>query len=135
MDETFIALLSGEDAPTGMRGANVSDENTGVSDHPGLAERGYLAFMSQRSLTGYDNEDVSSAHPGNGSTRRSSCSTRDGRLTCASCDPSGARPTGVLDQEHSGEGVGLVVDRRESWRGQWLAGNIPGGTSESLTAR
>ena len=57
---------------------------------------------------------------------------RRGALTCASCNPTGARPAGVLDQEHSGEGIGLLVDRRESWRGQWLAGSIPGWTSESL---
>ena len=59
--------------------------------------------------------------------------SQTGELTCVSCDPSGARPTGVLDQERGGEGIGLLVDRRLSWRGQWISGSIPGWTSQSLT--
>ena len=61
---TFIALLSGEDAPDWDEGANVSDENTAFQTVRVSPNGGYLAFMSQRSLTGYDNEDVSSEHPG-----------------------------------------------------------------------
>ena len=32
----------------------------------------------------------------------------------------------------SGEGLGLLVDRRKVWVGHWLAGNIPGWTAQSL---
>ena len=53
-------------------------------------------------------------------------------LLCVSCDPTGAPPAGVLDQVESGEGVGLLVDRRKVWLGHSLAGNIPGWTAESL---
>ena len=40
----------------------------------------------------------------------------------------------MFDTEESGEGLGLLVDRREIWRGRWLAGNIPGWTAQSLTS-
>ena len=131
---TFIAVLSGEDAPDWDEGPNVSDENTAFQTARVSPNGEYLAFMSDRSLTGYDNEDVSSAHPGERLDQEVYLyDASTGSLTCASCDPSGARPVGVFDQENSGEGIGLLVDRRESWRGQWIAGNIPGWISESLT--
>ena len=130
---TFIAKLSSEDAPDWDAGPNVSDENLAFQTAKVSPNGEYLAFMSQRGLTGYDNEDVSSKHPGERMDEEVylyDTHTKD--LTCVSCDPTGARPAGVLDQEASSEGIGLVVDRRESWRGQWLAGSIPGWTSESI---
>ncbi len=131
---TFIAVLSPQDSPDWDEGANVSAENTAFQTARVSPNGEYLAFMSERSLTGYDNEDVSSKHPGERLDQEVYVyDTRTQGLTCVSCDPTGARPTGVLDQEHSGEGIGLLVDRREAWRGQWLAGNIPGWTSESAT--
>ena len=86
--------------------------------------------MSDRSLTGYDNVDAASgrrdeevflyraaADPG----------VEPGGLVCASCDPTGARPVGVLDQ---GRERSLLVDRSEGWVGSWLAGSIPGWDSD-----
>ena len=32
----------------------------------------------------------------------------------------------------SGEGIGLLVDRREDWSGQYLAGSVPGWTPLGL---
>ena len=55
---TFIAMLSGEDSPDWDRGANVSDENPAFQTARVSPNGEYLAFMSDRSLTGYDNEDV-----------------------------------------------------------------------------
>jgi hypothetical protein len=40
----------------------------------------------------------------------------------------------VLDQNESGEGLGLLVDRRKEWLDRWLAGNIPGWTAQSLVS-
>ena len=54
-----------------------------------------------------------------------------------SCNPTGARPNGVLDTVEAGEGLGLVVDRRKVWvsgHEHWLAGNIPGWTAQSLVS-
>jgi hypothetical protein len=52
----------------------------------------YLAFMSDQSLTGYDNVDVSSDKP---DEEVFLLDAGTDRLTCASCNPSGARPEGV----------------------------------------
>jgi DNA-binding beta-propeller fold protein YncE len=100
----------------------------------------YLAFMSQQSLTGYDNEDVSSKSKGERLDEEVYLYTAGKGLVCASCNPTGARPRGVFDAGESaggiGEGIGLIVDRKEIWvlkRGRnvdpWLAASIPGWTA------
>ena len=50
---------------------------------------------------------------------------KEGRLACASCNPSGARPHGVLDTENAGEGLGLLVDRPEAWHRALAGGEHP----------
>ena len=91
----------------------------------------YLAFMSDRPLTGYDNIDAN--HTGEGLRDQEvylyQASTN--LLTCASCDPNGPS-VGVLDTQHAGEGEGLLVDRREDWSGQYLAGSLPGWTPSGI---
>jgi DNA-binding beta-propeller fold protein YncE len=130
---TFIAMLANSDSPVWDQGENVL-----LGDSAFLAARvspngRYLAFMSQMSLTGYDNEDVSSEKLGERLDEEVYLyDSQAAKLTCVSCDPTGARPTGVLDEQNSGEGLGLVVDRREIWKGRWLAGDIPGWTAQSL---
>jgi hypothetical protein len=51
----------------------------------------HLAFMSVGKLTGYENTDQSTGEP---YSEVYEYSTGSGALTCASCDPSGQRPTG-----------------------------------------
>ena len=87
--------------------------------------------MSAARLTGYDNTDQNSGRPDEEVYLYDSASAS---LRCVSCNPTGARPAGVLDSEAAGEGLGLVVDRREVWLGHWLAGNIPGWSAENLTS-
>ena len=53
----------------------------------------YLAFMSERSLTGYDNRDAVSGQPDEEEVYLYDAST--GHLACASCNPTGARPVGI----------------------------------------
>jgi YD repeat-containing protein len=84
----------------------------------------YLAFMSDRSLTGYDNIDVNS---GEADEEVYLYQAQSDRLICASCNPTGAKPTGVYEAA----GRGPVVDRRKVWEERWLSGNIPGWTSVS----
>jgi hypothetical protein len=89
----------------------------------------YLSFMSDRSLTGYDNRDVNS---GALDEEVFLYDANSGQLVCASCDPTGGRPAGVFDKPGSGpEGLGLLADRPELWAERWLAGNIPGWTALS----
>jgi NHL repeat len=121
----FIATLSSQ------------DEHDWLADNGGELQRlssrvspdgRYLAFMSDQSLTGYDNRD---ANPLAHEARDEEVFLYDSaeeRLSCASCDPSGARPHGVYDSGNSGEGLGLVIDRPEAWTGRWLAGSLPGWT-------
>jgi DNA-binding beta-propeller fold protein YncE len=129
---SFIATLSSEDNPDWAGSSNAA--NTAFLTTRVSPNGRYLAFMSQRSLTGYDNEDVSSLVEGE---RRDEevyvfdASTRS--IRCVSCNPTGARPRGVLDKGESGEGFGLLVDGRGAWTGHWLAGSVPGWTAQSLS--
>ncbi len=84
----------------------------------------FLAFMSQRSLTGFDNLDAVSGVPDEEVFLFDAVS---GRLVCASCNPTGARPVGVFDPT-SPLSPGLLVDRPKLWIGQTLAGSVPGWT-------
>ncbi len=118
----FVAGLSEEDSPDweGLPG----DLEMMTSR---VAPNGkYLAFMSERSLTGYDNTDVNS---GQRDEEVYLYSAETGRLACASCNPTGERPAGIFD---SGS---RLVDEPGIWtfgNGRWLAGNIPGWTAMHL---
>jgi WD40-like Beta Propeller Repeat len=133
----FIAALSFEDASDWgaqpgrtllPRSGNLASLTSAVSP-----DGRYLAFMSDRSLTGYDNEDASSQVSGERMDEEVFLyDSATGRLVCASCNPnqeedgSFRRPRGVFDTEVGAEGLGLLVDRPEIWHERWLAGSIPG---------
>lgn len=127
---TFIAELSPQDRP--------SWESNAGFDAPGLGRVGsrvspngrYLAFMSDRSLTGYDNLDAVSGQPDEEAYEYDAVT---GRLVCASCNPTNARPHGVLDTI----AASLLVDRHNVWNNadsraedphsdHWLAASMPG---------
>jgi DNA-binding beta-propeller fold protein YncE len=121
----FVAVLSAEDSPQWEGSAQADKAFLTARVSP---DGRYLAFMSAASPTGYDNVDQRSEK------RDEEVYIYDAdtaSLTCASCNPTGARPVGVFDTETSGEGLGLVADRREVWMGHWLAGNVPGWTAEN----
>jgi phosphodiesterase/alkaline phosphatase D-like protein len=132
---TFIATLSSEDGPEweGNQNSNSAYLTARVSP-----SGRYLAFMSAAPITGYDNVDASPAANGARDEEVFLYDAVGQTLRCVSCNPSGARPVGVLDTENSGEGLGLFVDRRLVWgregHERWIAGNIPGWTAESLTS-
>jgi hypothetical protein len=93
----------------------------------------WLAFMSQASLTGYDNEDVSSRAPGERMDEEvflyHAVQGAAGRLVCASCDPSGARPVGVQYEKLN---TGLVGGFNVWNSKTWIAANVPGWTPYRL---
>jgi DNA-binding beta-propeller fold protein YncE/Tol biopolymer transport system component len=134
----LVAALSNEDQPDW--GGAGEEGNLGWMTSRVSPNGEYVAFMSDRSLTGYDNEDVSSEAPGERLDEEVYLyDAQTERLLCASCNPSGARPAGVHDLggEAGGvEGAGLVVDRLQIWapaanatNDHWLAGSVPGWTS------
>jgi hypothetical protein len=81
----------------------------------------YLEFMSDRSLTGYDNLDAVSGQP---DEEVYLYDAETGDIACASCNPSGARPVGVYDASVGGEGP--FYDKDQAWLNHWVAGNVPG---------
>ena len=89
----------------------------------------WLAFMSNRSLTGYDNEDLTSKAPGERLDEETYLydGGATGHIACVSCDPSGAQPAG---EEYGPEGENMrVVSGNEVWPAStWLAADLPGWT-------
>ena len=95
--------------------------------------------MSQLRLTGYDNRATAPAaadapaqevYEYAAPTPVEEEHSEPARLVCASCDPSGARPVGLLDPssltgEQDQEGLGLLSDPLGVWAGTWLAQQAP----------
>jgi hypothetical protein len=122
---TLIATLSTEDAPDWAE----------YGDLDGLTDRvspdgHYFAFMSSRSLTGYDTRDAVSGQLDEEVYLYDAVSNK---LVCASCDPTGARPRGIQygnGQKLTGGDEIPLVGGDAVWREEnWLAANIPGWTS------
>jgi len=129
----LIARLSAEDAADWGGGNSPLPGDLGGVTSQVSANGRYLAFMSQHELTGYHNVDSNPEAKGAHDEEVFLYDASAGRLVCASCDPSGEPPHGVFDTEAAGEGLGLTVDRPETWRGHWLAGSIPGWTLFGLS--
>jgi hypothetical protein len=101
---SFVAALSQRDASDWL--------TEGLSGAVRVSPNGaWLAFASHRGLTGYDTAD---AHSGQADAEMylyhapADLGTEAGTLSCASCDPTGARPVGVESA------------------GNWLAASVPG---------
>lgn len=80
----------------------------------------WLAFMSAASLTGYDTRDAVSGHP---DMEVYLYDADSGKLVCASCDPTGARPTGVLYKPSI---ENIDIPNELYGEEPWVAANIPG---------
>ncbi len=119
---TFIATLSSEDQKdwrSGEGGPVLRNITSRVSSNGR-----YVAFMSDRSLTGYDNHDAVSGQPDEEAYLYDAVANR---LACVSCNPTGARPVGV-DDVASGDAPTLLMDQNDSWDeegGHWLAAILP----------
>jgi hypothetical protein len=146
----LVAALSEEDGPDwgepgrpgrlGFQTARVSPSG------PSAPSGQYLAFMSDRNLTGYEPVEEA-ARGGNRDEEVYLYDAATGQLTCASCSPNGAPPVGVHDvgavnDGKSQEGIGLLVDRSQIWAeageenstaDHHLAGSVPGWTPISVS--
>ena len=123
MAPKFIAALSEGDSNSwgGGEGRENLEQMTSRVSPNGR----FLAFMSQRSLTGYDNHDANS---GVADEEVYLYDASTGRLACASCNPTGGKPVGLL---LSGGYEANLVDYPGLWKGRWLAANIPGWTNDA----
>jgi hypothetical protein len=120
---TFITLLSGEDRHSYAQG--LTEMTARVSPNGK-----WLAFMSDRRVTGYDNRDV---RTGGLDEEVFLYNVSTERVVCASCEPTGARPTGafVVASTETGETQPLIDDNT-MWDHIGLAATVPGWTRPSL---
>jgi hypothetical protein len=118
----FIATLSEEDSLNwGSSGPLIPVQAFRVSAAASPGGR-YLAFMSQGSLTGYDNRDARSGELDQEVFRYDAFADQ---LICASCNPTGANPVGLRGSE------GLqqpYFDPQQLWQGRALAAVLPQAT-------
>ena len=138
-----IAALSGDDFPDwagqqggGTEGASEPLQHLTARVSP---DGRSVAFMSDRSLTGYDNHDALSARPDEEVFlyRAGAGEGEQGSLVCASCNPTGGRPHGVEFSQLETEGgrLGLAGGGTLWPRSQWLAANIPTWTNQFHQSR
>lgn len=125
----LIAVLSGADSNDWDPG---NEEDLGGLTGRVSPNGRYLAFMSQLPLTGYDNRDAKTGvRDQEVYLYDSAADGGEGKVICPSCNPTGARPTGVV----ATVSPGLLVDRGHNWGGTGgptsatLAANIPGWTN------
>jgi hypothetical protein len=131
----FIATLSAKDASDW--GFGQLKDVLGNTPNPSYVssqvspDGRFFTFMSTESLTGYDNRDLAS---GQSVTEVFLYDAVSDRLVCASCNPNGARPSGIFDegdefailgQEETGENQRLLVDPLGIWGSVWLGGSLP----------
>ncbi len=94
----YIATLAQGDQDDWLSQAFGSPSESPVDDSAAVTPNGArFAFVSERSLTGYDNEEAESGECGGEGGRCREVYLYDAesnRLECASCNPSGARPVG-----------------------------------------
>jgi NHL repeat len=129
----IVTVLSEEDEPDWLSSRQTT---AGVRGYIGSitsrvspdGER--LAFMSDRNLTGYEPRDPAT---GRGVEEVYSYDSATSEVLCASCNPGGAAPQSVFDQEAAGEGIGLLVDRPQHWQDRRLSGSIPGWTNWEIS--
>jgi hypothetical protein len=122
----LIAALSSGDAPD-WAGGNLGQHALRTLTSRVSPDGRWLAFMSNRPLTGYDTRDaVSGARDEEVYLYDAAAAGGEGQIRCASCNPSGARPVGEQVQFPS-----EAADAQGLWRGRWLAANVPGWTNAS----
>jgi hypothetical protein len=118
---SFIATLANDDRPDWAESSS-NPGGTVVALSARVSPNGrHLAFMSDRSLTGYDNLDVSSRQP---DEEVYTYDAQSGRLVCASCNPSGALPGGHI-AAGQGENTFSAPDLNGTWYTHWIAGSVP----------
>jgi hypothetical protein len=114
----FIATLSDEDQMDwgGGNGPGRADRLIAAASPGGR----YLAFMSERSLTGYDNTDAITGKPLEEVYRYDAVADR---LDCVSCNPSGGSPLGEIGADALG--ARPLVDPLNILMGRALAAALP----------
>jgi DNA-binding beta-propeller fold protein YncE len=117
----FVATLSGEDERDWGSASPLASNLTATASPNGR----YLAFMSKRPLTGYDNRAVGSGERVQEVFRYDAAT---GALACASCNPSGARPRALVPGRPPAGQLAEEFDPQLLWKGQAVAAVVPEAT-------
>ena len=117
----FIAALADEDRTDWGQNSTSSIYALALTATASPSGR-YLGFMSQRSLTGYDNRDESSGGAVQEVFRYDSATEQ---LECVSCHPTGARPHSAVPLQDAA----AFVDPWGLWGGRPVAAALPEATS------
>ena len=115
----LIANNTGNIRPPTAEGALKPQEDPWRASPNGL----WFAFMSDRSLTGYDNHDITTGQPDEEVYLYNATGEH---LVCASCNPTGARP-------HGTNGLNLSLAAYSVTWEQGLAASVPGWTPYAST--
>jgi NHL repeat len=124
----FIATLADEDFTDWGYSPSFSTSLAGALTATASPSGRYLSFMSQRSLTGYDNHDESSGKAAQ-EVFRYDATTEE--LQCVSCGPTGARPHSAVPSQ----AYRAFVDPWNLWQGRLVAAALPEATAVSLLSR
>jgi hypothetical protein len=124
---TFIATLSPEDEQDWASHQSGHGEIHRMTSR--VSSNGeFLAFMSDRSLTGYDNHDAVSGEP---DQEVFLYDARTGNVSCPSCNPTGARPHGLYYSAALDELT--LVNSEDIWEGVWIGASLPGWDNLALS--
>jgi WD40-like Beta Propeller Repeat len=88
----FITTLGGSDESDWNNGSYPGEASPEVNTAAVSPDGTWMAFLSRRELTGYDNHDANKTNTTDNEMYLYDAET--GKLTCASCNPTGARPVG-----------------------------------------
>lgn len=122
----LIGALSAADSPDWASGAG----SLGAQTDRVTGNGQWFAFMSQRPLTAYDTHDAVTGQP---DEEVYVYDAANSKLICASCSPTGGRPTGM--PYRGGYFGGFLGGGDRIWSNDaMLAANVPGWTKYSLTS-
>ena len=130
----FLAGLSERDAPAwGKQGGSIK-VSSGISSKQSAAsspDGRHLAFMSARPLMGQTSRDAISGEP---VEQVFVYDALGDRLSCASCNPTGAAPRGERLALKPGQALTAtprpLVDPQLLWNDRWAAATLPQRTDE-----
>ncbi|MGN6258080.1 MAG: hypothetical protein ACTHN3_10080 [Solirubrobacterales bacterium] len=128
---TFVARLANSDAADW--GLRPSSSQEGASARNLVADGSpsgrYFVFMSNRPLTGYNNQDAVS---GKADEEVFLYDSSAEELRCVSCNPTQGQPRG---EQISSDILAIsLIDWGESWAGRWVAATLPERNTPAPTA-
>ena len=125
----FVATLAEEDSPVWGSGPNIANK-LGFAKRISAAvspDGRRLAFTSERSLTGYDNENAEE-EPNTEAYLFDAEAAAGEQLHCISCNPTGASAVGELLPNRV---QSFPPDPAGLWENRWVAATLPEATETS----